>query len=476
MPTTEVWTTQTLWLMERMAKGASDRMGRMVGDSVRMALDSADPAVVAKRSLAGFVRLSDVRDGTPHAGDGRMVLAVKCAMAVLACHTGEWSHVAPQERARLWAAAHDLGEGFPIGHAPSVPANATAVGRPDGGVIVAFRFPWAPGSARKGIATSTGHVGVTALSAAEAPVACLLPVTPAPGMRTAPAPLRVLRFGGDFLRPVLAPGSWDPVDIDAFAAAAASGHAWVDDPFAPPHRPGIGVVGCADYGGAVKVSPGDAAREAGALAAAMERAGRLFVIDGVVHRTCPAPEAVHVPALDRVTWAIGALHGSATMDTIHGKRRGPASPGPWWNVYDEGVALSSLRVPLAEHAMLDRLQRVPPDGRADPVPCCTVVEPELLPRDPVALLRVAIRLDESRSSFGMMAAIDASVIDAASAMVASVDDGGFDDAAMAVLQRFAARAVVEEARSFLEKALCAAVANLVDMRPEGDLDLAAFTP
>ncbi len=104
----------------------------------------------------------------------------------------------------------------------------------------------------------------------------------------------VRRQGVVWFRPILEPGSWRPIGIDRFVQATASGEAWFDNPFLPrPAGPRESPLHMDDA-----VTPGLRASCASdelderAKSRALGRAGRLALIDGIVHRVVDAPRYV----------------------------------------------------------------------------------------------------------------------------------------------------------------------------------------
>ncbi len=148
---------------------------------------------------------------------------------------------------------------------------------------VTFAFP-RPVAGRGGTlaARSEGVAVVREVDPADAPLACRLA---RPGGH-----LDVRSYAGGLVRPVLSPGSWEPMGMAGFAAAAAEGPAWVDNPFAERPADGAVAIGLRDYAMAGPPAGASArAKDAAMAEAALLRAGPLYLIGGVVHRTAPAP-------------------------------------------------------------------------------------------------------------------------------------------------------------------------------------------
>ncbi len=192
---------------------------------------------------------------------------------------------------------------------PGLAVSVTVAIRHDTRVWVGgHRAPGGLGGARHGHWRDLRNVGtvdvdVMGLAAADAPVACRLKA----GDGTW---LAIRRLGDDFLRPVLRPGTWRPIGLDAFAEAARGGTAWPDDPFSPyaPWRQCH--VPLKAYLGPATVA-GRAHAESLAEACRAARAERLFLVDGEVHRAVPEPVLrLGVRSTSRgVTWSIGGMTG-----------------------------------------------------------------------------------------------------------------------------------------------------------------------
>lgn len=393
----------------------------------------------ALRPLLSFVRRHHVATRTPPAHDAWQVLAPKAVAAAFGALTGDWSRVAPHERAAwhasaLFLRAH-MGAAAPV-QAPPAPVRGAGVVEGANRVIVPFAHAWVPIAASKGVAMGMGHVPVARIDPAAVPVACRLHVPFEPGTPRQP-PLAVRRHGDAWLRPVLAPGGWEPASLQAFADAAAIGAAWVDDPFAQPALDGIGVVGVADHAKQTRVSAADAAERDAAMRACIGEAGPLYLVDDVVHRTCPPPVLAVFGGSDApgVTWTLGNLRGTGSMDTVMGAagRHGPVSPGA-----DPFARKVLARFPLVDATLVESLVRGTrhEGGLVDPGPIPNVLawaDPGLLPTDPVSPLRAFNAwLTDGRGPgwFGMP-----DMVSALDALVRAADLGYLDEDARVALMR-----------------------------------------
>ncbi len=185
--------------------------------------------------------------------------------------------------------------------------------RPGAVATLAFAFAHkVPGIA--GLSGGRGDAVVECIPADEAPVAIELSNADSGAMR-----FRV--HDGILYRPVLAPGSTRGCSLEEFVDAAGTGLPWVDNPFLPRRsrqslRAGGTVLGVADAVGARKGPP--AAVTAAGAAACLARAGRLIVVDGVVHRDTALPTVHlvrhHAPSgtRRRLGWALSGVMEDAT--------------------------------------------------------------------------------------------------------------------------------------------------------------------
>ena len=186
---------------------------------------------------------------------------------------------------------------FLVGAAQGMLDGRVDAGHPEPGDAVPFAFPFRHVRPRSRV-TQAIHLGhgmalLERLSAGDAPVVARLSSPLGPD-------LEVRAFEGTVFRPVLAPGRWEPVTPSEFAAAAAAGIAWVDSPFGPPVGDSEVILAPADYAGPLPAQPDAAVAGAEAATVALARAGRLAVIDGVVHRSTQPP-VLRVDVRDRWT-------------------------------------------------------------------------------------------------------------------------------------------------------------------------------
>lgn len=313
-----------------------------------------DPYAEARGELAEAMRhaVVDPARRPPE----NVVTAIRAATLGHALASRDWGAVASHEIGELDDALRQhFSEvsgriGFPSPTPPRAPRQ------PDGPETVSFACTWRDG---RDVAASLGEVVVTPLATDEVTVGARLEVEG--------GTLDALVHGGRWLRPVLAPGSWLPMSLDDFAAAAASGPPWGDNPFLAEARLGGVNAGVSEY--ATRVEPVGrvaSARAAKAMAASLDRAGPLFVVGGVVHREAPEPELVMarvmrltaVQAADaatenRLVWRMGALDSGMTMRTARPDTH-PFDLSGLKVIRDEGDLLTedalAMRFPLARHA------------------------------------------------------------------------------------------------------------------------------
>lgn len=249
--------------------------------------------------------------------------AAKSVMHAHSVATGDWEAIPAHERPRIRKAFVD---NWRVGvRLPEVLLPTWEARQPEGPETVAFTHPWRPRGTDVG-STATGTATVEPLRPDQVEVAARLRA----GVGGGATWFDVLRCEGRWLRPVFAPGSWEPVTLDGFAAAAREGVAWCDNPFLHESMPGLTSLSVADYADAgAQGGPGDDARRARALRAALDRAGPLFVLGGTVFRTTEAPEIVlarrdgderrrdrAMPSWDiRPHWRMGDIDSTMSMDT-----------------------------------------------------------------------------------------------------------------------------------------------------------------
>ncbi len=103
------------------------------------------------------------------------------------------------------------------------------------------------------------------------------------------AGLDLVECGGDLYRPVLAPGSWAPVDAATFGRAVGGGEPWGDNPFHAAMPGGFRRLHVDDHASlaARRSDCPDARAQARSSWEAIE--ARLALVDGVVHRRTRAP-------------------------------------------------------------------------------------------------------------------------------------------------------------------------------------------
>ncbi len=296
--------------------------------------------------------------------------------------------------AHEWHGVHRALNGSPtfadfLAAMPSFPA-ARVARQPTGPVTFDFTFTYAGAGNR--VMSAIGNHHVSPATDDEAPVVARLK-TPSGTW------LDVRRLGDDFLRPVLAPGSWTPIGIDDFIAAVGSGTPWNDNPFLRESKgDGIGFP-LVDYAIPEDAKhPSPKARVARDMAGeAVRDAGALHVIGGIVHRRAPEPRLVLGSAVHGdghggklrhwdVTWRMGGLGGMASMETL-----GPAHERPWITVPPLRDAFDLTGLPLGAldeaRAVASSLSDPSPEDEDDgPDPFLPVTDlagtwPEIRPED-----------------------------------------------------------------------------------------------
>ena len=189
-----------------------------------------------------------------------------------------------------------------------------------------FAFPWSVGMAADypvAVHAGMAMAAVGSVEAREAPVSVRLRL-PAGGW------LPVRRHGEEWLRPVLAPDGRSTVGFAEYAALVAEAPSWADNPFLPRNKGRMTPLGLADL--VTEAPPPTPAysfgigRRNGHEAAARDAAGRIVLLDGVVHRMTCEPMLVLVGMRDgrhRASWALGDdLSGTDCLDPILGDRGG----------------------------------------------------------------------------------------------------------------------------------------------------------
>ena len=170
------------------------------------------------------------------------------------------------------------------------------------GGMFPFAFSWTDAPGQAPVLASLGQARLHALSSSAAPVAVRL---------ASPfgATVAVRKVGDDWIRPVLAPGAWAPVGVAEFLDAVRAGYAWADNPFEPPAGRDVVKVAVSDYA----AFRGDGHPSAAAARGeALDRAGDLAVVDGVVHRLTGEPR-LHVRKEWRGLGRDGAAHCDVSL-------------------------------------------------------------------------------------------------------------------------------------------------------------------
>ncbi len=176
-------------------------------------------------------------------------------------------------------------------------------------VTFPFAFPWrrrndALGRWRRG----TGEAVMERIGGDEAPVVMAL--------RRRRGWIDVRWRDGTWLRPVLAPGSWEPMSEADFAASVAVAPAWTDNPFAPWPRRSIPAFDLFDLCGPADPTSRRSVSEEDAALGATVAAGPLTSVDGIFHVSCEAPAAT--VAVDGSGWVRpGWRLGPALTDRSH---------------------------------------------------------------------------------------------------------------------------------------------------------------
>ncbi len=280
-----------------------------------LARDARAPATLdagMRRILMPFMKVRTVLRGDPHRGTVQKAQVAKAALLAHAALSGRWDLVSPHERVRVRDALASRLDTMPPMALPDVdyaPPSLVV----DGARRVRFAHAWQPMGDGVALAAAAGETYLGEVASEAAPVVCSLP---APG-----GTLSVRRHGTSWLRPVLSPGSWDPVDVATFSRAAASGEAWVDSPFLPATPRGRPALAMWDHAEHRTPTFPENARIDVARDAVLVRAGRLVVVDGVVHRGCGEPMVdlrVRGGALV-VGWTLDGLSEGSNPDTLRGE-------------------------------------------------------------------------------------------------------------------------------------------------------------
>ncbi len=253
-------------------------MGRIAAEVAEDATDGRPPdpsgrlspvsAVVARALVRGYAVASDWSTAVPR----HEIAELGDALSRIGGRTG-WDASASVSRMRREIEAR--------ADRP-VPAEVPST--------IPFRFAWrqvGPRGRSPRTVVGIGHAPINPIEAADAPVVARL---------HAPDGTRIdLRTVDDaFIRPVLSPGSWKPIDAHAFADAALGGVPWRDSPFLPPPTLLGPVQGAGEWwpDEAPVLTATDARSREEALARVLVNCGTLFSTGGVVHRATAAPRLV----------------------------------------------------------------------------------------------------------------------------------------------------------------------------------------
>ncbi len=361
-------------------------------------------------------------------------------------------------------------------------------------VTIAFPRRLRPGS-RIRVAVE-GHLPVERVEASEAPVAARL-------ANDRGDVVVVRRVGTLLYRPVLAPGGWEPVRMGRFVEACGTGEPWLDAPHLPQ---GAGRGRCPmpldDLASPVTGGARHAEHDASAVARCRDRAGRLLIVDGVVHRRCDAPTiglARHVGRTLprgglRLGWRLGNLTQFDDMGTYAPEAAtlswaGPGAscdlPGFW-----PPVPLARLDAALGWVASLGKAAReavlVDLYRHATHPPTFEVVDPALLPDGVDEMLRAAAAWQPLVRDDGRPTAADDGVAAVSAALRAILEgDGRPAEREMRGLVAAARRAGSAGSRHHLERSTrvllgetLALVRDVIaEPGPDADDDmLAGFSP
>ncbi len=237
-------------------------------------------------ATAGSAAMRHQSGGT---ASDRGASTVRSILSGLAVATGDFAAVPVADRAELAAMLRDApflanadahADAILAAPAPPSPAPMAAP------ATVQAAYPCFTGNGSGTAWLGRRDVAVAAVDPADAPVACRL--------RTAAGNVLDLRVhDGRYYRPVLAPGSWEQLDVAGFAEAAKGMVPWVDSPFAQGDVLGRVAAAVVDCALDVRVStPARKAVVEATAATAAARHGRFLAIDGVVYRATGAPSLV----------------------------------------------------------------------------------------------------------------------------------------------------------------------------------------
>ena len=230
------------------------------------------------------------------AGIGENETTTKMLAMGLALARGEFERIAPHERWLAEAAAPHLPW---LRLPPSAPRTYPRVDIPPGATVMAPAvFAWRQESRRgvkNGLCVGSTQLRVTGLAAESAPVVMALPL-PNGGR------LELRKFGDEWLRPVLSPGSWTPCPTGLMFEALATGEPWRDSPIdvnptgsrrgrhGDWFGPAMGINDIADREPAP--SAGDALRIVAREAVVQKSSEGLYAIDGVAWKSTSEPRVV----------------------------------------------------------------------------------------------------------------------------------------------------------------------------------------
>ncbi|MDX7953858.1 hypothetical protein P7D22_22135 [Lichenihabitans sp. Uapishka_5] len=177
--------------------------------------------------------------------------------------------------------------------------DGTPLGQSD---AVEFRYPWRAwsghGNGDTRYAEASAFARLHVIQSNDAPIVLELCRPDESG----PLPIRLVE--GFAVRPILAPGSWRPIDVQEFREAVGDGRAWADNPFLSRQAgPSSICLSVDDVVGPVRrENRRDVQAREDAEADCLQRAGDLFVIDGIVYKSTMPPR-LHL-IVSRITDAI----------------------------------------------------------------------------------------------------------------------------------------------------------------------------
>ena len=349
-----------------------------LGEKAQHAFLATDPDVWSAMRTP-YLRLGEFPFPADPALLGAIALGARCARVALGVLKGNAGEIGPEE----YAMASDIAEYFnrPLGLPEPAPLPSFAAPGEGESVPVATAFTWLapakPGRPR-GYKRGSVDVPLRGMNSDEAPVAIQV-ATPDGGW------LDLRQFDGEWLRPVLEPGSWKPVTIARFAEAMRSGEAWRDSPATGRSAGDRGAFIAATLPSLYDFSdPAEDARPTPQSTESSEavriRCAGLVAIDGHVWRPVPEPKTVLVdivrtdgPGMRHVvTWRAGDLLGCEPQETLMRPQRGGD-----FLCYTDGDGGFHVSLPLSCETLLriaapgpgvhDRIARLP-DGSPLPRP------------------------------------------------------------------------------------------------------------